>query len=350
MAYQSHFTQVYFMPYSVRAVLPIAPVDVLRTPPLNVNTGVLLGYCDGDVTSLPGVHYFDDNRYANSTEMRHTFLMLGANHNYFNEVWSLASASDSIPDDWEQMKQERYQYPATIPNDSHCDSLTERRTPAQQRAATIPYVNAFFLNYLYPSYRVDSPEHQFHKFLTGDVAPPASAQGARIYAAYHTINDTDWRRDINRLVEYLTDLNHNDIGGMHVQQTALVPYTMCGGDIDGPGNEAPERHCLPANSANLGQRITQLERQPHTSEYIPTPPPTPTPDPNAGFADPGETILLKFGWDGLNAYYRNPVLSGTGLENFTTYEAVQFRAGVNFTDGRNGPGDQNFKAKISLPE
>src|SRR5205809_286501 len=50
-------------PYGVRAVLPLAPTDFNRTLVNNVPLLVMLPYCDGDVSNLQGVHFFDDVRY-----------------------------------------------------------------------------------------------------------------------------------------------------------------------------------------------------------------------------------------------------------------------------------------------
>ena len=50
----------------------------------------MLPYCDGDVSDLQGVHFYDDARYnvAGDDSFKHTFLMMGANHNFYNTVWT----------------------------------------------------------------------------------------------------------------------------------------------------------------------------------------------------------------------------------------------------------------------
>jgi hypothetical protein len=44
---------------------------------------------------------------------------------------------------------------------------------------------------------------------------------------------------------------------------------------------------------------------------------------------------LRFGWNDLTATYQNDIPAGSG--NVSVYRALQFRAGVNFTDVRNAP-------------
>ena len=50
-------------PYGIKAVFPLAPVDFNRFVVNNAALDVLLPYCDGDVSDLQGVHFYDDARY-----------------------------------------------------------------------------------------------------------------------------------------------------------------------------------------------------------------------------------------------------------------------------------------------
>ena len=51
---------------------------------------VLLPYCDGDVADLQGVHFYDDARYnvPGDSAFKHTILVMGANHNFYNTIWT----------------------------------------------------------------------------------------------------------------------------------------------------------------------------------------------------------------------------------------------------------------------
>ena len=77
-------------PYGIKAVLPLAPVNFSRFVINKVPLGVLLPYCDGDVSNLQGIHYYDDARYnvASDAAAKHTFLVMGTNHNFYNTVWT----------------------------------------------------------------------------------------------------------------------------------------------------------------------------------------------------------------------------------------------------------------------
>ena len=99
---------------------------------------VLLPYCDGDVSDLQGVHFYDDARYSAPGDWRrkHTLLVMGANHNFYNTVWT--SGFPGAGDDW-----------GGVVGDPHCDQGQPRRlTAAEQRGTGLAYMAAFFRRYL----------------------------------------------------------------------------------------------------------------------------------------------------------------------------------------------------------
>ena len=63
--------------------------------------GVILPACDGDVYDLQGVHFVDDSRYAVPGDPTSKAVMtaFGANHNFFNTVWSPSSGVPGSFDD-----------------------------------------------------------------------------------------------------------------------------------------------------------------------------------------------------------------------------------------------------------
>ncbi len=81
------------VPYGLDAVLALAPVDFTRVTVNDVALGVILPDCDGDVSDLQGIHFFDDARYAvpGDTTPKATVTAYRANHNHFNTVWSPSS-------------------------------------------------------------------------------------------------------------------------------------------------------------------------------------------------------------------------------------------------------------------
>ena len=52
-------------------------------------------HCDGDVSDLQGAAYYDDSRYAvpGDQTAKQTTLLYGANHNFFNSVWTSGPGS-----------------------------------------------------------------------------------------------------------------------------------------------------------------------------------------------------------------------------------------------------------------
>lgn len=88
-------------PFGIVSVMPLAPTDFGRTTLPDVDTAVVLPYCDGDVSDLQGQHFFDDSRTAYGDDvLRSSVLVMGANHNFFNSVWTPATYPKDSFDDW----------------------------------------------------------------------------------------------------------------------------------------------------------------------------------------------------------------------------------------------------------
>jgi hypothetical protein len=278
-------------PYGIKAVFPLAPVDFNRFVVNNAALNVMLPYCDGDVSDLQGVHFYDDARYnvPGDPAPKHYELVMGANHNFFNTVWTPATSSfPGAANDWLSFVPGGH-------SDSHCGDVpgNQRLTDAQQRGTGLAYMTAFFRAYV-------GGETQFLPILTGDAPPPASAQTSALFVSYHA--PAALRLDVNRLLND-TNLTLNTLGGA-ATQTALTPYELCGGAAP------PANKCLP----------DQLNaQQPHTT-------------PSARSNAPGMT-QLKTGWNDLTGNYRNNVPATLG--NVSGFQAVQFRVSVNFADVRN---------------
>jgi hypothetical protein len=283
-------------PYGIKAVFPLAPVDFNRFVVNNAALNVMLPYCDGDVSDLQGVHFYDDARYnvPGDQAPKHYELVMGANHNFFNTIWTPATSPfPGATNDWL----------AFVPggsSDSQCGSTrgNQRLTEAQQRGTGLAYMTAFFRAYV-------GGESQFIPILTGDAPPPPSAQTNALFVSYHAPDNPTLRLDVNRLLNN-TNLTINTLGGAAIQ-TALTPYELCGGPAPQP------QRCLPDQSNS---------RQPHT---------TPSARSNArGLSQ------LKTGWNDITGNYRNNVPATLG--NVSGFQAVQFRVSVNFADVRNLEG------------
>src|SRR5574338_1705104 len=116
-------------PYGIKAVFPLAPTDFSRFVVNNAALDVLLPYCDGDVSDLQGVHFYDDVRYNVPGDLapKHYVLVMGANHNFYNTVWSPSSPFPGATNDW-------LTFVTGGHSDSQCGSgpTNKRLTEAQQ--------------------------------------------------------------------------------------------------------------------------------------------------------------------------------------------------------------------------
>ena len=278
-------------PYGIKAVFPLAPVDFNRFVVNNAAVNVMLPYCDGDVSDLQGVHFYDDARYnvPGDNSPKHYELVMGANHNFFNTVWTPATSPfPGAANDWLSFVPGGH-------SDSHCGSgpTNQRLTDAQQRGTGLAYMSAFFRAYV-------GGETQFIPILTGDAPPPPSAQTNNLFVSYHA--PANRRLDVNTLLND-TNLTLNTLGGAAIQ-TALTPYELCG------SGAPPANKCLP-DFLNA--------QQPHTT-------------PSARSSARGMS-QLKTGWNDLTGNYRNNVPPALG--NVSGFQAIQFRVSVNFADARN---------------
>ncbi len=279
-------------PYGVKAVFPLAPVDFNRFVVNNAALSVLLPYCDGDVIDLQGVHFYDDARYNVSGDQspKHYVLVMGANHNFYNTVWSPSNPLPGSVDDW-------FAFVPGGHSDTQCGNgkNSKKLTEAQQRGTGLAYLTAFFRVYV-------GGENQFIPLLTGDAPPPASALTDDLFVSYHAPDNPALRLDVNRLIND-ANLTTNNLGAA-VTQTGLTPYELCGGEAPQPAA------CLPGLPGF---------QQPHN---------TPSARSNArGLSQ------LRTGWNNFTGNYRNNLPPGVG--NVSGFQAVQFRVSVNFADARN---------------
>ena len=292
-------------PYGIKAVFPLAPVDFNRFVVNNAALNVLLPYCDGDVSDLQGVHFYDDARYNVPGDLapKHYELVMGANHNFFNTVWTPSSGIPGAAND----------FLAFVPgghSDAQCGSgkNSKRLTEAQQRGVGLAYLSAFFRAYV-------GGETQFIPLLTGDAPAPPSAQTSDLFVSYHAPDSPSLRRDVNRTLNN-TNLTTNNLGGA-VTPTNLTPYDLCGGDPPQPAV------CLPGEPNS---------HQPHTTPSARSP--------LRGLSQ------LRTGWNDITGNYRNDLPPALG--NVSNFQAIQFRVGVNYADARNLEGlAQDFRVVLT---
>jgi dienelactone hydrolase len=76
--------------YDLRGVISLAPVDYERRAPYGMPYMTAYGMCDGDVSNLQGARFYERSQYISPTDPfpRIQVGIQGANHNWFNSVWS----------------------------------------------------------------------------------------------------------------------------------------------------------------------------------------------------------------------------------------------------------------------
>lgn len=139
-------------PHAVKAVFALAPTDFGRWPVTDVAFATMLPYCDGDVFDLQGSLMYDDARYLaeSSPSPKHQVLAMGANHNYYNTVWTFDDDSGST-DPW---------CGETVAGNG-------RDSPADQRRHGLGFMASFFRLYV-------GGETAFAPLWDGSEAVPAS--------------------------------------------------------------------------------------------------------------------------------------------------------------------------------
>ncbi len=191
--------------YGIQAVVPLAPVNFTRQQLKGTPSMTLVPYCDGDVSDLQGVHFFDDATAAGPDRVPHALLgVLGANHNFFNSVWTPGGWEAGTSDDWWSTK------------DQFCGAKSGRLTAKQQVAAGNAYMAAFLRA------RLQSQSVAYDPLFLGNAATPASAAPARTVAA--------WSAPAGRrlLVDNTSSTTNNQLGGS-VTATGFDAALRCGG-------------------------------------------------------------------------------------------------------------------------
>ncbi len=146
-------------PFGIVSVMPLAPTDFGRTTLPDVDTAVVLPYCDGDVSDLQGQHFFDDSRTAYGDDvLRSSVLVMGANHNFFNSTWTPATYPKASSDDW---------WDDTDPVCGAKAKGTTRLSPSAQYAVGTSLVSGFFRLTL-------AGEQQFLPYFDGSGRVPSA--------------------------------------------------------------------------------------------------------------------------------------------------------------------------------
>ncbi|MGZ8629532.1 MAG: hypothetical protein ACXWZF_00990 [Actinomycetota bacterium] len=211
--------------YGIDAVLPLAPVDFTRETVNEVPLAVMLPYCDGDVSDLQGVHFFDDARYRvpGDPSPKQTITAFGANHNFFNTVWTPS-----------------FGYPGSF-DDSYgrCEG---KLTAAQQRRVGAAYIVSYFRRYL-------GDETALDPIWTGSTPPPG-IDAARALLAYLAPDLPTRRLDVDRFT-HERSIRRSELGGQ---------VTTAGLSFVGWCENSHETPCVPGELAFFDAHLPGLAR------------------------------------------------------------------------------------------
>lgn len=153
-------------PFGLETILPLAPVDFGRMTVPDVAMNVILPYCDGDVSNQQGQHMLDDSRYAFGDDvLRSGTWAMGANHNFYNTVWTPGKFLYSVSDDWSGSAARRTE--PICGTDPSVAATSIRMTADEQYAMGTAYMTAWFRLTL-------GHEEQFLPMFDGTGAVPTS--------------------------------------------------------------------------------------------------------------------------------------------------------------------------------
>ncbi len=218
-------------PWAIKSVLPLAPVDFNRFTIPDVTMMTLLPYCDGDVSNQQGQHMFDDSRYAFDDDvLRSAMWVMGANHNFFNTVWTPGVYPYAVSDDWSN---------GTRINDPVCGTSAAvaetsiRLSPADQYDVGTALVAGFFRLTL-------GEEKQFLPVFDGTGAVAGTLVGKDIRTT--AVQAPSSRQDIETFTETSSNVRPYgaasfgicaSLGGRAVSQpfAACAPSTLGSGQV-----------------------------------------------------------------------------------------------------------------------
>jgi hypothetical protein len=133
----------------LKAVFALAPIDKANQTPTGVPLAELLPYCDGDVSDLSGSRPFE--RTKSDAFPRVQYGVNGADHNYFNTIWTGDDNSTTT--------------------DTACASSLKgnvRLSKDEQKATGLTLIAAFLRRFV-------GPEPAFDPYVSGAAPLPAAA-------------------------------------------------------------------------------------------------------------------------------------------------------------------------------
>jgi hypothetical protein len=143
----------------LKAVFALAPTDFYAERVPGVHFGTIVPMCDGDVFNLQGAWMYDDARFDKPSRYeRVQWAINGANHNFFNTVWTYDDGAFGGDGDGTN--------PACEPGVKG----NVRLTAAEQRSVGLGLMAAFFRRYV-------GGERRLQPLMTGQATLPDHACG-----------------------------------------------------------------------------------------------------------------------------------------------------------------------------
>jgi hypothetical protein len=124
-------------PVTFKGVFEIAPTDFLGNNSKGVPWNIIAGMCDGDVSDLEGIDPYDRDilpPFESPQTQKSTFVVWGANHNFFNTQWQVSDASVL----------DQPNFPSICSGAGNNAIFTMSPGSPQQRLTTMSSVLAFF--------------------------------------------------------------------------------------------------------------------------------------------------------------------------------------------------------------
>jgi hypothetical protein len=281
--------------------------------PYGTNYAVLLPACDGDVSTLQGARFFENAKYpslttptAADTFAKVQWYVQGANHNFFNTVWTQDDSSTATD-------------PACSRNQT---ATTARLTPADQRRVGGALMNSFMRRYV-------GKETAFDPIMTGKVTLPASAapltsgKGLAEEVKTSYVAPAAQRLDVLRPTSIPDPQPDPATGGTPTLFDATLTTTAAsGGPITASGLSAFQV-CNPNDLAY---------RQGPTF-------PTAYPLCPGGAINRSKGNQFTVAWDGPGAYLRAYLARAGAAVDISRFGVLDLRAAMNRDDPRNPAGD-----------
>ncbi|MBX5441019.1 MAG: hypothetical protein IRZ32_05765 [Solirubrobacteraceae bacterium] len=148
--------------FALDAVLSLAPTYYTANKvPYGTNYATLLPACDGDVSNLQGARFFENAKYhpGNATTAKIQWYVQGADHNFFNTVWTDDDFADTYTSGGRTYLDPACSRAAT--------ATTKRLSAADQRRVGIALMGGFLRRYV-------GDELEFDPLMTGAETLPAT--------------------------------------------------------------------------------------------------------------------------------------------------------------------------------